>query len=199
MKLNTDLVLASRSPRRSALLNQMGLSFTVHPSAIEEVIEPDLTPAEVVQSLAYQKATAVAALFPSALTLGADTIVVLDGDILGQPSDASNASEMLHRLQGRSNFVYTGLALIHPLSNRSATAVECTKVSFGPMSEEEILAYVATGSPLDKAGSYGIQDDYGAQFISRIEGDYYTVVGLPIHRLYHLIRAEFMDLVVANV
>lgn len=194
MHLHSDLILASASPRRRTLLQMMGLSFNVHPSDIEEVVPEGVAPGVVAQSLALQKAKAVAPLYPDALTLGADTIVVLDGEILGKPVDPADACTMLRRLSGRTNTVYTGFALVHPASGRHTAHVEATGVTFGAMADQEIAAYVATGAPMDKAGAYGIQDDRGALFISRIEGDFYTVVGLPVHRLYRVLRNEFTDL-----
>lgn len=195
MRLSAPLVLASASPRRRHLLEQLGLTFTIHPNPDEEVIPPGLPPSEIVERLAREKAEPIARLHPEALTLGADTIVVLDGEVLGKPASPAEARSMLRRLSGRTHTVYTGIALFHPTSGRSASAHESTNVTFAPLSDEEIAAYVAGGSPLDKAGGYGIQDDTGALFIPRIEGDYFTVMGLPLHRLYRLLRDEFTDLV----
>ena len=195
MRLKAPLVLASASPRRKHLLEQIGLTFTVHPNPAEEVIPEGIPPTEIVEQLAWEKAEPIARMHPEALTLGADTIVVLDGDVLGKPSDAAEARTMLRRLSGRTHTVYTGIALLHPATTKSAVAHESTKVTFAPLSDEEIAAYVATGSPLDKAGAYGIQDDTGALFIPCIEGDYFTVMGLPLHRLYRLLRDEFTHLI----
>lgn len=194
MNLSVDFVLASRSPRRRRLLEMIGMNFHVQASDAEEHIPDDADPAAIVGELALTKAAAVAPSFPAALTLGADTIVVLDGDILGKPADADEACAMLGRLQNRTHTVYTGIALIHPGSGRRETAVEQTQVTFAPLSADEIDAYVGTGSPMDKAGAYGIQDDRGALFVRRIDGDYYNVVGLPLHRLYTLLRTAFADL-----
>lgn len=194
MRLQTDFVLASQSPRRRRLLEQLGLAFDVHVSPIEEVIPDDAAPAEVVQDLAAQKAASVAPHYTAALTLGADTIVVLDDAILGKPADAADAEAMLRRLSGRTHTVFTGIALQHPASQRRVTAVEATDVTFAELCDDEIARYVASGAPLDKAGAYGIQDDHGALFVSRIEGDYYNVVGLPLHRLYRTLRSSFSDL-----
>ncbi len=198
MRLNVPLVLASASPRRRHLLRQLGLEVIVHPSHVEETVPDALAPETVVQLLAKHKAEAVAPTYPEALTLGADTIVVLDGDILGKPGCAGEAHAMLRRLSGRTHTVYTGFALVHPASRRAVTAFEATHVTFAHLSDEEIAAYVATGAPLDKAGAYGIQDDYGALFIPRIEGDFFNVVGLPLHRLYRILRKEFKDLLEGN-
>ncbi len=197
MKLRVPFILASRSPRRHKLLAQLGLDFEVHPSDLDEQATLYQPPDELVEHLALAKARLVAPCFPEALTLGADTIVVIDGTVLNKPADAAEARAMLRRLSGRTHTVYTGLALLHPVSKREVTASEATRVSFAPLSDEEIEAYIATGSPLDKAGAYGIQDDYGAVFIRRIEGDYYNVVGLPLHRLYRLLRTHFTDLLLS--
>ncbi|WP_054684303.1 Maf family protein [Rhodothermus marinus] len=195
MKLRVPLILASRSPRRRKLLAQLGLDFEVHPSDLDENATNHRLPEQLVEQLALEKARAVAARFPEALTLGADTIVVLDGDVLNKPADEAEARAMLRRLSGRTHTVYTGVALVHPASRREIVDYEATQVTFAPLTDAEIDAYVATGSPLDKAGAYGIQDDYGAVFIRRIEGDYYNVVGLPLHRLYRMLRNHFADLI----
>lgn len=194
MHLSSPLILASQSPRRKRLLEQLGLSFEVVVSPVEEVIPPDAVPAEIVQTLAVHKAEPVARTHPHALTLAADTIVVLDETILGKPETTTEAEAMLGRLSGVTHTVFTGLALSHPATGRQVKAVEATAVTFAPLSTDEIRRYVATGSPMDKAGAYGIQDDYGAVFVRRIDGDYYNVVGLPLHRLYTLLRSHFADL-----
>ncbi len=197
MKLRVPLILASRSPRRRKLLQQLGLDFEVHPSDLDEKATNHRLPEQLVEQLALEKARRVATRFPEALTLGADTIVVLEGEVLNKPADEAEARAMLRRLSGRTHTVYTGVALIHPGSQREIVDYEATRVTFAPLSDAEIDAYVATGSPLDKAGAYGIQDDYGAVFIRRIEGDYYNVVGLPLHRLYCMLRNYFPDLIEA--
>lgn len=203
LRLRLPLVLASQSPRRRDLLSAIGLSFSVHPSHAEEVWPDGSPPSAAVEALALQKAEAVAAHHPDALTLGADTVVVLhDGPdeappsapVLGKPTDAAHAVQTLRQLSGRTHQVYSGLALVHPVSGRSVTASECTAVQFAPLSGDEIDAYVASGSPMDKAGAYGIQDDAGALFVAGVHGDYYNVVGLPLHRLYRTLRAHFADL-----
>lgn len=173
----------------------LGWEITVHPSNVEEEIRKGLSSEAIATQLATDKAVAVAASYPDALVLGADTIVVIDEEILGKPADGNEAREMLQRLSGRTHIVYTGIGLQHAASERTITAVEMTEVTFAPMTREEIEAYVATGSPLDKAGAYGIQDDGGALFVQRINGDYYTVVGLPLHRLYRTLRDRFDDLI----
>lgn len=186
------LILASGSPRRKKLLLQLGLTFEIIPSKIEEIIEPDSKPDEIVKNLAFQKAFSVAENRSDCLVIAADTIVVLDNKILGQPSDTSEAIEMLHSLSGKNHEVYTGVALLR--CNERAKIInevrfhERTKVSFATLTESEIMEYVRTGSPMDKAGAYGIQDDRGSLFISGIEGDFYNVVGFPLHKFYQKMK-----------
>lgn len=195
LALRAPLVLASHSPRRRDLLRHLGLRFTPHPSEAAESSQAGTPPHRLVEDLARLKAADVARHHPEALTLGADTLVLLEGEVLGKPAGAEEARAMLRRLSGRTHTVLSGLALIFPPEGRSVTAHEATEVTFAPLSEQEIDAYVATGSPLDKAGAYGIQDDLGALFVARIEGDYYNVVGLPLHRLYRMLRLHFPELV----
>ena len=192
--LNVPLVLASRSPRRSALLRRLGIPFVVYPSLVEEVWPEDDLPGAAVESLALQKAQPVALVHPEALTLGADTVVMLEDRVMEKPRSEGDAHRMLSLLSGKTHTVYTGLALIHLSSGLSVTSNEATHVTFAELTYDEISRYVATGSPMDKAGAYGIQDDYGALFVSRIDGDYYNVVGLPFHRLYRMLTEHFADL-----
>lgn len=194
MRLTVPLILASQSPRRRTLLRQLGYRFEVKPSPADEVIAPGTPPGEAVRRLALDKAAPVAAAHPEALTLAADTVVVLDGAILGKPDSPDEARAMLRTMSARTHTVYTGLALTHPASERTCSAVEATQVTFAALTDGEIERYVAGGSPMDKAGAYGIQDDHGAVFVERVEGDYYTVVGLPLHRLYRMLREDFADL-----
>ena len=194
MTLSVPLVLASRSPRRRQLLEQLGFSFTVEASPADEAHPADVDSAHaLVQHLAERKAAPVAARYPDALVLAADTVVALEGDLLEKPTDAAEARHMLSRLSGRRHTVHTGFALCHAATERQVTEAAATRVTFGALRPEEIAAYVATGAPLDKAGAYGIQDDLGALFVEGIEGDYYTVVGLPLRRLFLALRAHFGD------
>lgn len=192
--LARPLLLASASPRRRALLAMVGIPHTVQPADVDETPPPGLEPAALVRHLAAEKALAHAHARPADLFLGADTIVVLDGEVLNKPADAAEAKAMLRRLSGRTHTVFTGLALVHLATARRLKLHEATDVTFAPLTDDEIDAYVATGSPLDKAGAYGIQDDRGALYVERIDGDYYTVVGLPLHRLYHTLKTSFADL-----
>ena len=188
--LQCPLVLASASPRRRDLLARLGLAFDVRPTDADETWPEDLAPGPAAAEVALRKARAADV---DALVLAADTVVVLDGDVLGKPADADGAARTLRRLSGRTHEVATGLAL--RLNGRETTAYETTRVTFADLSDDEIAAYVATGSPLDKAGSYGIQDDLGAVFVERIEGDYFNVVGLPLRRFYTTLCAFVPDLV----
>ncbi|MDH7516719.1 MAG: Maf family protein [Bacteroidota bacterium] len=180
----SSFILASKSPRRRELLRQIGLNFDVIPSSIDETIVEENGPVDHVCILSERKARDVAFRLPSGIILGADTIVVIDDEILTKPGTEDEAVRMLQRLSGRKHDVYTGFTLIDVPSWRRVTAWERTEVWFRRLCMEEILRYVASGSPLDKAGAYGIQDDFGAVFVERINGDYYNVVGLPLSRFY---------------
>jgi len=170
------------------------MPYEAQVSPADETLGASVSPPEAVQTLARRKARPVAADRPSALVLTADTVVAHDGEILNKPENSSHARAMLRRLRDTTHTVYTGLALAHADSERMATAVEGTDVVLGPLSEAEIAAYVASGSPMDKAGGYGIQDHTAPFFVDRIEGDYYNVVGLPLRRLYRTLHASFADL-----
>lgn len=190
------ILLASASPRRRELLEQIGLSFEVVVSHVEEVIT-ETEPGKVVEQLSAQKAEAVAGSLgepEETLVIGADTVVAAENTILGKPKDAAHAVEMLRLLAGRTHAVYTGVTLIlRGASGETArkTFHERTDVSFYPMEEAEIRQYVATGDCMDKAGAYGIQG-FCARYISGINGDYNNVVGLPVGRLYQEIK-EWLD------
>ncbi len=190
MHLIKPLVLASRSPRRLTLLRQIGLNPEVAPCTIPEDFHEAASPAENARALALKKAQCVAGRYENALILGADTIVAIDGMMLGKPADESDAKRMLRILSGQTHTVYTAFALLERPSNASVVEVEATRVTFRVLESEEIDEYVAGGAPMDKAGAYGIQDDYSAVFVSRIEGCFYTVVGLPLAR-FHVALREF--------
>lgn len=184
-----SVILASSSPRRRQLLAQIGVQFTVVPPDADESQLPDESPQQMVQRLAQLKARAVAGQQPTGLVLGADTTVVLNNAVLGKPTDPSDAGRMLRNLSGKAHTVFTGWAIVDAATGAEVMGCGSADVTFRPLDDDEIEAYVATGSPLDKAGSYGIQDDLGAVFIERIEGDYYTVVGLPLAQVYCALRA----------
>lgn len=154
------------------------------PSGVPEDVEGSFSPREIVLGLSRRKAAEVASRNPDSYVIGADTIVVLDGVVLGKPADASDAARMLRLLSGRTHEVYTGFCVIENPGDRSVCDYEVTRVTFRELSDVEIDDYVRTGSPLDKAGAYGIQDDYGAIFVERIDGCFYTVVGLPLTKFY---------------
>lgn len=179
-----ELILASASPRRSALLRQVGLEFQVVPSHVDEAIPEGISPGGLVEYLALSKAKAVAALQPTALVLGADTIVVVDGEILNKPRDRGEAVAMLQRLSGRSHQVMTGVALVSRHEDRCHH--EITVVHFQSLDQGQIERYVDSGEPMDKAGAYGIQGRASAM-ISGIEGDYFNVVGLPLSRTVQML------------
>jgi septum formation protein len=182
------LILASRSPRRLHLLRQIGMSPTVMPCDIPETFDLSLSPEENASSLALRKALHVAGRVPEGVIIGADTIVVLGDEMLGKPDGPRDAVRMLSLLSGKTHSVVTGFALVDRPSGRHMSATERTEVTFRDLPVQEIEEYVAGGSPLDKAGAYGIQDDYGAVFVTRIEGCFYNVVGLPLSHLHSALR-----------
>ncbi|MCW2277142.1 Maf family protein [Heliophilum fasciatum] len=184
------LILASASPRRRQLLTDLHLSFTIVPSNFVEAGVDHLPPREQAIALAEGKANEVARRTGEGLILGADTIVVHEGTVLGKPRDADDAFRTLRRLSGQSHQVITGLALIEVHDGQpvaTVTGAETTMVTFRQLDEADIAAYVATGDPLDKAGAYGIQG-LAALLVERIDGDYFNVVGLPLVALDRLMR-----------
>jgi septum formation protein len=179
------VILASQSPRRRELLSLIGIPHEVRPADVDETVLPDEAPVPHCERLARTKAETVAALEPSAITIGSDTIVVIDGDILGKPRDRAHAIDMLTRLSGRTHTVFTAVAVTY--AGRTLSGVESVTVTFRPLDAARIAAYVDTGEPMDKAGAYGIQG-YGATNVERIEGDYFAVMGLPLGRMAGLLR-----------
>lgn len=184
------LILASSSPRRRQLLRQIGVEFHVISPDVDETPLDSEKPLDHVLRLAELKASTVAKTRSDGIVLGSDTIVVLEDEILGKPGSPEEAVETLSRLSGQTHTVYTGFSLIDVSSGETITDYGEARVTFRALDEEEIRAYVATGSPMDKAGAYGIQDDLGAIFIERIEGDYYTIVGLPLTKVYLALRSN---------
>jgi len=184
------LVLASESPRRAQLFRQIGLEFVVRKSGADEENDVPAEPKQHVLALSRRKAEHVAATEPDALVVGADTIVVIDGDILGKPASRQHAFDMLKRLSGRTHRVFTGFTVLDTRSGASVADVEVTEVHFRELEEDEIWRYIDTGSPMDKAGAYGIQDQ-SAVFVDRINGCFYNVVGFPLARFYLRMR-EFL-------
>jgi len=181
------LVLASASPRRKFLLGLVGFEFEVVPPTVDEEEHADEDPMTHVLRLAEVKARSVAAGLKSGLVLGADTIVLLEGEILEKPADEHEAFAMLSRLSGVWHIVYTGLAVVDAATGERAAGYETTRVKIRKMSPEEIRAYIDTGEPMDKAGSYGIQG-YGAAIVEAVDGCYFNVVGLPLVRLLRVLR-----------
>lgn len=187
------VILASASPRRRELLTLIGIAHEVLPADIDESAFPDEAPAPHAERLARAKAHALAERHPHAVVIAADTIVVVDGEILGKPRDTAHAAEMLGRLAGREHTVYTAIAVARDAQTESA--VEDVRVTMRAMAAGEIAAYIATGEPMDKAGAYGIQG-YGATIVERVDGDYFSVMGLGLRRLVELlgrvgVRYEF--------
>ena len=184
MRISKKLILASRSPRRQILLRQIGLEFEVRESGIIEEFDSRKSLEENVKILSERKARAVARPDDNAIIIGADTIVALGSEILGKPKDEREASHMLATLSSRTHEVCTGFSLLDLPSSMTTSSFEVTKVTFRTLSADEIREYVKNGSPMDKAGGYGIQDDYGAVFVEKVEGCFYNVVGFPLAKFY---------------
>lgn len=177
-------VLASKSPRRNILLNQLGLNFVSIDSNIKEKEGSDFKPLDVIKYNALHKSRKVAFEFENRVVIGADTVVVLDKKMIGKPTSEKQAASFLRKLSGKKHYVYTGFNIIDTKTGRERFDYEKTSVHFRKISNEEIAYYVKNFTPLDKAGAYGIQDDFGCLFIDKINGDYYNVVGLPLKKLY---------------
>ncbi len=179
------VVLASASPRRRDLLNLIGIAHEVHPANIDETMRPREAPRRYAERLAREKASAIATRDPDLITIGADTVVVINRKVLGKPADPSDAARMLRMLSGREHTVITAVAVSRGRKLRSA--IEEVRVKVRRLRDDEIDEYIAMGEPMDKAGAYGIQG-YGATIVERIEGDYFAVMGLPLVRLVGLMR-----------
>jgi septum formation protein len=178
------VLLASSSPRRRELLTMIGIAHEVLPADIDEAYLPGETPIAHAERLARTKADTIAQVAPDAVVIGADTIVVIDEDVLGKPRDESHAAAMLRQLSGRTHEVYTAVAVAR--GKRIDSAVEVVSVTFRELMDEEIRSYIATREPMDKAGAYGIQG-YGATIVQRIDGDFFAVMGLSLVRLVTLL------------
>ena len=185
--LTDRVVLASSSPRRRELLTMVGIAHEVIPADIDEAYLPGEAPLVHAQRLASSKAQTIARTAPDALVIGADTIVVIDGQVLGKPRDDAHAATMLRQLSGRTHEVFTAVAVAR--GARLESAVEVVSVTFRVLTENEIDAYIATREPMDKAGAYGIQG-YGATIVQRIDGDFFAVMGLSLVRLVRLMAAH---------
>lgn len=183
-----NLILASSSPRRAELLKQIGLNYQIMVCDVDETLLPGMSPPELVEFLAERKAAAVARNLHEGIVLGADTVVVWQGQVLGKPLNEEDAFSMLVKLQGSTHDVYTGVALIDVHSGKIMVGHEKTRVFFRNIEEDEIRRYVASGEPLDKAGAYGAQG-LAAIYINKLEGCYTNVVGLPLARLSVMLKA----------
>lgn len=192
LNIPKDIILASSSQRRAKLLETLGIQFNIMPAEIDETIYLNSDPIDIVQELAFLKAKEIAAGISNSLVIGADTIVFCDGKIFNKPTGEQEAYNYLKYLSNRTHTVYTGIALYDSDTDESLVAYEQTQVGFRKLDDDEIWAYISTGSPLDKAGAYGIQDDFGAVFVNRIVGDFYNIVGLPLTLLYLKLK-EFSD------
>lgn len=186
------IILASQSPRRRQLLEQMGFTdFLIRPAQGEELADPNLDPGGLVEALSRQKALEISASAdPEDLIIAADTVVAVDGQVLGKPHSTQQAQEMLSALSGQEHTVYTGVTVCR--GGQILTQHEATAVRFRPLTAQEIDAYIATGEPMDKAGSYGIQGR-GALLVEGISGDYFNVVGLPVCRLGRMLTQFGVD------
>jgi septum formation protein len=183
----TKIILASSSPRRADLLTAIGVDFELTPSQIHERPHPDEAPPDYIIRLARAKVIDVARKRDSGLVIGADTIVVLDGKILGKPKDDADAESMLRQLSGRWHAVMTGVALYDAATRREVVDYDKTLVRFAQLTDKEIDWYIGSGEPRDKAGSYGIQG-LGGMFVEEIAGNYHNVVGLPLPLVYRLAK-----------
>jgi septum formation protein len=188
IKTDIPLYLASKSPRRKKLLQQIGLKFDVMEIDVEEDINEGETPAEMVIRLALDKMNAARKKINRGIIITADTTVVLDGNIIGKPVDADDAVRILKTLSGRTHTVYTGFSVYNTENKNHITDLEKTDVTFIDIREDDIRDYIKSGNPMDKAGAYGIQDDFGAVFVKKISGCYYNVVGLPLSKIYSCIE-----------
>jgi septum formation protein len=179
-----DLILASASPRRKELLEKLQIPFTIYSPHVDETINEERSPIDIVMTLALRKAEHVAVLFRDSFVIGSDTIVVNNDKVLGKPKDRQEAKLMLTELSGKTHSVYTGVAVVH--GSIQEVFYEKTDVTFWELSAAEIEQYLDSGEPFDKAGAYGIQG-LGALFVQSMAGDYYSVVGLPISRLSRIL------------
>jgi septum formation protein len=188
-----QIFLASRSPRRRKLLTQLAVKFKSFSVNLNEEIFDGEHPVKTVKRLALHKSDAAIQKIKSGIVITADTIVVLNKEIIGKPKNEKDAFDILSRLSGKTHAVYTGFVICNVGTGRKIVDYEKTKVSFRKLLPEEIRNYIKTGSPMDKAGAYGIQDDFGAVFVEKINGCYYNVVGLPLAKFYKRLM-EFIQI-----
>lgn len=192
-----NVILASGSPRRKEIMDNLGIKYTAVPSSKEEHMSDDIEPSELVRQLSAMKASDILEeAEPGSVVIGADTVVAIDGHVLGKPKDGPDAYEMLKILSGRQHHVFTGICIIIKQLDgkiRKKSFYSDTLVNVYEMSDNEINTYIATGEPMDKAGAYAIQGLF-APYIQSIEGDYYNIVGFPIASIYHELRDMGIDL-----
>lgn len=185
-----DIILASKSPRRREILENTKVRFSVKESQIDEIIKVNESPKETVMRLAYEKALDVASSNKDSLVIGADTIVVINEQILGKPKNEEEAYNMIKLLSGKTHYVITGFALINLSLNKKVVDCEVSQVTFKELSKECIKDYINTKESLDKAGAYGIQG-YGGLLVKNIQGDYFNIVGLPISKISDCLKDHF--------
>ncbi|MCX7797430.1 MAG: Maf family protein [Melioribacter sp.] len=188
LKTNLPIYLASKSPRRRKLLKLLGINFRAFSVNLNEEIFDGEHPVSTVKRLAYDKFLVASKKVEKGIIITADTIVVLNKTIIGKPEDKTDAFRILKKLSGKTHTVYTGFVVANIDTSKKIIDYEKTKVTFRKITDEEIKKYIETGSPMDKAGAYGIQDDFGAVFIKKIDGCYYNVVGLPLAKVYLAIK-----------
>jgi len=188
IKTNLQIYLASKSPRRRKLLKQLGLNFKSFSLNNSEDFLDGEHPVDCVKRLALEKMNRAKIRVKNSIIITADTIVVLNGKVIGKPTSKRDAVKILSQLSGKEHTVYTGFCVLNQKANKLILDFEKTKVEFRKLNRDEIIDYVNGGSPMDKAGAYGIQDDFGAVFVKQISGCYYNVVGLPLTKLYNAHR-----------
>ena len=188
LNISLPVYLASKSPRRKKLLNQLKIKFKVIEIDINEDPHNGESPVRIVKRLSKEKLEKAREKIKKGILITADTTVVLDKKILGKPIDKKDAEKILKKLSGKTHTVYTGFSVFNSSNNKLITDYGKTLVTFRKLKPKEINNYVESGTPMDKAGAYGIQDDFGAVFIKKINGDYYNVVGLPLYKLYDSLK-----------
>jgi nucleoside triphosphate pyrophosphatase len=188
--LNTDqqIYLASKSPRRKKLLKQLNLKFKIINIDIDERTKNGESPSQMVKRLSIEKLEKAKEKISEGIIITADTVVVINNKIIGKPENKKDAEKILKILSGKTHSVYTGFSVFNSGKNKTLTSYEKTSVTFRKLEQNEIVSYIESGTPMDKAGAYGIQDDFGAVFIKKIDGDYYNVVGLPLSKLYDALK-----------